>query len=111
MPLSGRGAAHATLGRKQRVPPPRSAPAVGYVSGSQKPGHYGKAKSATSDDGKTWASSLLGFGDHQKSGRLLGTKVACFFIAADMGYAARRRRKRLDCFVACRTRAMNDSRR
>jgi hypothetical protein len=27
------------------------------------------------------------------------------------GYAARRRRKRLDRFVACRTRAMNDSRR
>src|SRR5947207_353964 len=30
MPLSGRGGARATLDRKRSIPPPRSAPAVGY---------------------------------------------------------------------------------
>src|SRR2546423_15182306 len=32
MPLSGRGGARATLGYKRSIPPPRSAPAVGYPS-------------------------------------------------------------------------------
>jgi hypothetical protein len=40
-------------------------------------------KSATTDDGKAWASSLLHLGDHPKSGRFLAAKVACFYFATD----------------------------
>ena len=32
-PLSGRGGAHATPDPKKSIPPPRSAPAVGYLTG------------------------------------------------------------------------------
>src|SRR4051812_37407928 len=81
MPLSGRGGARATLGRKQSIPPPRSAPAENYVPRTSR-------GELTSSGGSrsTWLKDVAG-GVRLSWKELLPRRSAMLILAIDLGKA------------------------
>ena len=70
LPLSGRGGARATPGRKWSAPPPRSAPAAGYAAGRR--AHSHQATNTTSASSQIDNSAVLMRFTNGKDGDMTG---------------------------------------